>query len=284
MTSTYTAEAAAALGRWGTDAEMRPAEAVMWRAEAELQLRSTVLSIEILDTVPDWDRLVAAHEWGVSAIPRARQRVLEPPLGLGHPTWVDDEHFDLSYHLRRTSLPGDGSMRELLDLARTIAESPFDRHRPPWEMTLVEGLPDGRAAFVSKMHHSTTDGLGGMQLVALGRSRTRDHTPDKPVVPDGGHRQTPSTVTVVREQAVQRLRDAPGRIARTAAGARSLAGRLLRDPAGPVAEEIRYADSVRRIVGATPAPCSCRSKTIALYVSFFRRSAAAVKPETALMR
>jgi WS/DGAT/MGAT family acyltransferase len=247
------AQVAAALAQWGGANETNPIEAVMWRAEAEPRLRSTVLTIEILDRAPDWDRLLQAHEWAVAAVPRARQRIVEPPLGLGLPMWVDDDQFDLLYHVRRMSLPGEGSMRQLLDLARNIGMSPFDRTRPPWELTLVEGLEGGRAAFISKLHHSAMDGQGGMQLIALGRSTTRDHTPDKPIAADQPVHPAPSTVDLVSGQLWRAARSVPGVLRRGAEEAFTLGRQVVSDPVTPVEEALRQAESYRRVLGPLPA-------------------------------
>src|SRR5437899_2310479 len=86
---------------WGGSRELSAFEAMMWLAEADPRLRSTTTSVLILDRAPDWERLVAGHEWTSRAVPRFRQRVLEPALGLGMPEWVDDPGFQLDYHLRR---------------------------------------------------------------------------------------------------------------------------------------------------------------------------------------
>ena len=254
----YTPAAAQALAHWGASAEMNPIETVMWRAEAEPRLRSTVLSVEILDCVPDWDRVVAAHEWGIATIPRARQRVVEPPFALGRPTWVDDDDFDLDRHLRRLALPEPGSMRQLLDLARSIATTPFDRAHPPWEMTLVEGLEGGRSAYISKLHHSATDGLGGMQLVALGRSRRRDHTPDKPVVatPSTNRSRSSTPLGLLRSQLTAAVSSAPARGRRHLEDAMSFLQRSWEDPAAPLEDAVRYVSSLQRIIGESPAPGS----------------------------
>ncbi len=159
---------------------MNEAEALMWRSENHPRLSSTICSLMLLDTSPDWDRFLAAHEWATELVPRCRERVLDPLLPVGPPAWVPDESFQLDYHVRRTHLPGDGSMAQLLEFAQTQALAPFDRRRPLWEGTLVEGLEGGRAAYLLKLHHSLTDGLGGIQLMALVQSRTREHTKDKP--------------------------------------------------------------------------------------------------------
>ncbi len=255
----YTDEAAAALANWGASPQMNPIETVMWRSEVEPKLRSTICGVEILDQPPDWDRLVAAHQWGVKAIPRARQKVVESPLGLAPPSWVEDTEFDLSNHLRRVTLPAPGTMRDLLDLAQTIAMTPFDRARPPWEMTVVEGLEGGRAAYIGKMHHSTTDGLGSMQLIALGRSRQREHTPHKPVAPEAAsaaNASAPQPAQIIANQVQRALLDAPKSLARGVAGAAGLARQLLTDPQTPFEDALRSVSSLQRMLGQSPAPGS----------------------------
>src|SRR6516165_1264215 len=101
---------------WGASPRMNPLETAMWRAEsADPRLRVTVSLLELLDPAPDWDRLLAAHEWASRMVPRMRQRVLEPALALGTPAWVPDDDFDLSRHVHRVRLPSPGTLRQLLD-------------------------------------------------------------------------------------------------------------------------------------------------------------------------
>src|SRR5205807_8113710 len=97
---------------WGAAREMNALETLMWRAEADPRLRSTIAAVELLDCAPEWDRFVAAHDWATRMVPRFRQRVVEPPLGLGPPAWVVDADFDLGYHVRRVALPDPGGWRE----------------------------------------------------------------------------------------------------------------------------------------------------------------------------
>ena len=170
----------AAATSWGRDHRMNELEALMWRSERHPRQSSTICSVMIYDRPPDWDRFFAAHEWATTLVPRTRERVLEPLLPVGPPAWVPDEGFQLDYHVRRTHLPAPGTMEQLLEYAQGLAVTPFDRRRPLWEGTLVEGLEDGRAAYFLKMHHSLTDGIGSVQLMSLVQSRTPEHTPDKP--------------------------------------------------------------------------------------------------------
>src|SRR5436309_4792059 len=87
--------------RWGESREMNAFEALMWRAEADPRLRSTICGLELLDRVPDWRRFEKACEWATRMVPRFRQKVVEPALGFGNPRWVNDPDFDLHYHVRR---------------------------------------------------------------------------------------------------------------------------------------------------------------------------------------
>jgi HAD superfamily hydrolase (TIGR01490 family) len=206
---------------WGISPEMNPLETAMWRAEvADPRLRSNVTLLEILEPAPDWDRLRAAHEWASRMVPRMRQRVVEPALGVGAPRWVTVAELDLDRHLRRVQLDPPGSMRQLLDVVGEFAAAPLDRDRPLWEVLLVEGLADGRAGYVVKTHHSTTDGLGAVQLMSRLHSRTAEHDPSRPEppVPLPGDA---SPVGVLTEQLVGTVRSAPLAVLRRGVGALS---------------------------------------------------------------
>src|SRR4051812_8536393 len=248
-------DAWALASHWGASRYMTPFEALMWRVEADPRLRSTMTVVYLLDRTPDWDRLVAAHEWASRLIPRARQRVVEPPLGLGAPTWVVDDQFDLRFHLRRVGLPEPGTMRELLDLAAADAMASFDRTRPPWRAALVEGLEDGRAAYVLKLHHSLTDGQGATQLVGLLHSHTREPSPGKPLREPPAAEPT-SPLAVLAEQAAANARSAPAGVARRAAGALGTASRFATRPTDGLADGARFARSLQRILAPPPAPPS----------------------------
>jgi hypothetical protein len=75
---------------WGTAREMNALEALMWRGEADPRLRSTICSFGVLDCAPEWERFLAACEWGTRMVPRFRQKVVEPAFGIGNPVWVND--------------------------------------------------------------------------------------------------------------------------------------------------------------------------------------------------
>jgi len=152
---------------WSAEPRMSRLETMFWRGETDPRIRVTTMAVEVLDRVPAWDRLMRRHERVTRLAPRLRQRAVEPLLRLGRPHWRDDPLFDLGYHLRRVRLPAPGTLRHLLDFARTAFLTPLDRTRPLWEATLVEGLDGEGAGYVLKLHHSLCDGIGGAQLLAL---------------------------------------------------------------------------------------------------------------------
>ena len=170
-------------------ARMNDAEAIMWAVESDPFLRTDFTNITLLASAPDPARLRAGLEQAIDVFPPLRQRVARPPLGLAPPEWADDPDFDLGYHLRRLSVPPPGDLRQVLDLAAQLAAMPLDRARPLWELTIIEGLAGGRAAVLQRLHHTLTDGVGGMKLLRslLERAQPseREHgAPAPPPPPD----------------------------------------------------------------------------------------------------
>jgi diacylglycerol O-acyltransferase len=98
-------------------------------------------------------------------LPMWRRRVVNVPLGLHHPVWIEDPDFDLDYHVRRAALPAPGGMAELSEFTADILGRPLDKTRPLWEFYFVEGLADGCVAVVSKNHHALIDGVSGAEMM-----------------------------------------------------------------------------------------------------------------------
>lgn len=158
-------------------------DAFAWGMEHDPNLRSTVVSIVLLDRSPDWDVLVDRFQRISRLIPMFRQRVVEtrrpaPPL------WENDPDFDLDYHLRRVIAPHPGTLETVLEMARRAEMAEFDRARPLWEMTLVEDLTDGGAALLCKLHHSLADGIGAMQIAMILFDTTREPEDRGPLPPE----------------------------------------------------------------------------------------------------
>ena len=137
-----------------------------WNMEQDPILRSTIVAVVILDTAPDWDRFVTMMDRATRVVPNFRHKLVGTRLGLAPPRWVVDPDFDLSWHLRRLALPEPADLDAVLDVARRSAMGAFDAQRPLWHFTLLGGLDDGRVALILKVHHSLTDGLGGVQIAA----------------------------------------------------------------------------------------------------------------------
>ena len=114
----------------------------------------------------DIDRLRAYVASRLHLIPRYRQRIARIPIG-GHPVWVDDERFNVEYHVRHTCLPHPGDDRQLERLCGRIISQQLDRGKPLWEMWIVEGLEHERLALVSKVHHCMVDGVSGIDLLQV---------------------------------------------------------------------------------------------------------------------
>lgn len=139
-------------------------ESLMWELERDPRLSSAFANLTQFDRAPDRATFRARMATATLAVPRLRQRVVDPTTPWGHPSWAEDPDFDLDHHLRWVDLGGSATDRELYDLAATLMRQPFDRERPLWEFVTIEGLQHGRAAMLQRLHHTITDGEGGIRL------------------------------------------------------------------------------------------------------------------------
>jgi len=114
---------------------------------------------------PAYEDLLAHVAARLDRLPRYRQVIREVPFNLGIPTWQDDVHFNLEYHVRHTALPSPGDREHLRALASRQLSHRLDMHRPLWEMWLIEGLQEGRFAILNKIHHAMVDGLSGSDIM-----------------------------------------------------------------------------------------------------------------------
>jgi diacylglycerol O-acyltransferase / wax synthase len=115
----------------------------------------------------DYEHLVSLISNRISVVPRYRQWVREVPGRLANPVWVDDENFDVTYHVRRSALPQPGSDDQLQEFVARIQSRRLDRRRPLWEVYLVEGLAGGRLAIVTKTHQALVDGINAVDIADL---------------------------------------------------------------------------------------------------------------------
>ena len=142
---------------------MSQTDAFTWAMESDPRLRSTVVTVIMLDRSPDWDVVRQRFEVLSAGLPIWRQRVVESPAPTP-PRWEDAPDFDFTFHMRRVSAPEPGNLEGVLEMARVAAMSDFDRARPLWTATLIDGLDDGGAAVLCTFHHALTDGVGGVQI------------------------------------------------------------------------------------------------------------------------
>ncbi|HEV7460819.1 MAG TPA: wax ester/triacylglycerol synthase family O-acyltransferase [Solirubrobacteraceae bacterium] len=112
----------------------------------------------------DYDAVVERLRTRLHLIPRYRQRLASAVPGVAQPEWVDDEHFDLRWHVRHVALPPPGGDAELAAFVGSEFSRKLDRDRPLWELTVVEGLEGGRVALVPRMHHALVDGIGAIDV------------------------------------------------------------------------------------------------------------------------
>jgi diacylglycerol O-acyltransferase / wax synthase len=196
---------------------------------------------------PAFEDLVAGIAGKLPLVPRYRQVVRFVPFALGRPVWVDDPHFNLGYHVRRTALPRPGGDPELLALVGRVMSQNLDRAKPLWEMWVVEGLDENRWALLSKVHHCMVDGVAGTDLMTV--LLDREPTPADGRADGWTPAPPPHDVVLLAEAAVQS-------VAEPLAGLRGAAG-ALRAPA-QLADAVRSAS--QGLVGmaglARPTPAS----------------------------
>ena len=142
-----------------------------------------------------------------------RRRLVEVPMNLDHPYWINDPDFDLDFHLRHIAIPPPGDMTQLADQVARIIGRPCDRTRPLWEAYVLEGLESDDFAILTKVHHATIDGAAGVDFINL----LLDSDPEgDPVPPDtGGWKadRVPSDTELLNRTAGNYVRR-PGMIAR----------------------------------------------------------------------
>lgn len=136
----------------------------MWRAGRDPALRMTVGAVVRLDHSPGVDALEKHIAAAAKRAPRLRRRPDIPNASRLRPLWLEDEELDVNHHVRSVAIALGGT-RQLLDLAAMFDAMAFDPDHPPWDITLIEGLEDGRAALYLRAHHVVTDGMGGLRLL-----------------------------------------------------------------------------------------------------------------------
>ena len=217
-----------------------------------------------------------------------RRRLVEVPLGLDHPYWIDDPDFDLDAHVRHTAVPPPGTDQQLDELVGRLVATPLDRERPLWISYVIEGLAGGRFALLTMVHHSAVDGASGAELLAL----MLDDAPDTERPADAGDwapESVPDQSALLGRAALHGL-TRPARSLLLAARAAQQVARATRNPAvitladrvrgslrGPVGTVLnlgreRDPDQMLPRLPSSPAPATPFNARISRYRRFARRS------------
>ncbi len=193
----------------------------------------------------DIDRIRGYVASRLHLIPRYRQRIEMIPVE-NHPVWVDDERFNIQYHVRHTALPAPGDERQLKRLCGRIVSQQLDRGKPLWEIWVIEGLEHGRFALVSKVHHCMIDGVAGTDLLRALFSPTPEKT----------FKEAPGWYPTPAPGSSKLLRDAVlRRVATPLMLAREL-GRALREPEATLERVSDGVNGMREALNATIRPAA----------------------------
>jgi diacylglycerol O-acyltransferase / wax synthase len=188
-------------------------------------------------------------------VPRYRQKVVDAPLQLARPVWVDDPDFDLAYHVRHAALPHPGTTSQLTEYCARILSRQLDRARPLWELYVIEGLEDGRIALLGKNHHAMIDGVSGLDIATVMLDLAPDQSDDIPEPQPWSPSPTPSTATLTA--------DALGRLVTSPADLVESVGRLASTPRTAARRALEIGRGVTRVTRASlvhPAPRSALNR------------------------
>jgi len=206
---------------------LTPADALFLHLEDD-HTHMHVASCTIFEGSVDYQEAIEEVRRRLHLVPRFRQKLASVPLGAGRPVWVDDQHFNIEYHLRHTALPAPGSEEQLKNLAGRIMSQQLDRTKPLWEIWLVDKLAGERFAMISKTHHCLVDGVSGADITAVLLDLAPE-PPDlraEPWTPEPEPTHAKLVADAVRERmtepleiarGVRRILRAPRRIAKTGA-------------------------------------------------------------------
>ena len=179
-------------------------------------------------------------------VPRFRKKLMTVPYGQGRPVWVDDEAFDLAYHVRLTALPRPGDEEQLKALMNRLQSQTLDRRRPLWELWFVEGLAGERVAIIQKTHHALVDGISGVDVATV--LLDLEPSPPKADAPDWEPHKAPAPPQLLAESLWERATQ-PAEMVRSMRAA-------MRGPRRLAEQAAERASQVSRLVSAasTTAP------------------------------
>lgn len=222
----------------------------------------------------------------VGTIEPFRRKLAPVPFGLDHPYWIDDDRFDLSYHVRHLGLAPPGTTEQLAEQVARIFGRALDRDRPLWEVYVIEGLADDRWALMTKFHHANVDGAAGVIMLNM-LTDTDPSVIDHPEPTPWHPRTPPSDLELLRRAAVSLARSPVKGLKVQLRLVQSLAGSLGLDSLNDVAALARRnvaratrrsiaprPDNERRVsLPVTPAPPTPWNRPITAHRRFAMRSA-----------
>ena len=223
-------------------------------------LKIGILDVSGLDGEFTFELFRRVAEPRLLALKPLRYQLVDIPLKLHHPMWIENADIDFDYHVRRVSVPAPGGRRELDQLIGEIASTPLDRSRPLWEMYVAEGLAGDRVAIIHKVHHVLADGVASANQMALGHparsARVSRHgdphrglrADDGRAAQGGGPRPRPPDPAVTQAG----RRDRTGSVPRAPSRARSAAAPRTR-------AQLRAAADVHQPRGVADAPVRHRA-------------------------
>lgn len=158
-------------------------------------------------------------------LPVFRHRLVRVPGGLGRPGWVEDPDVDVAAHIHGVRLPPPGTGLQLAELVGDLNERPIDLSRPPWEIWVIEGLEDGRAALLTRLHHAAADGMRSLEIQAGAFDLDPAAPPARPGGIPGAGGNVPGRLQLLTGAAAE-LAGTPVRVVRTAGHLARSVGRL----------------------------------------------------------
>jgi len=229
---------------------LNPLDALFVDAEDEDQHTSmAIASIAVFEgPCPSHENVLASLAGRLPLVPRYRQKLRTVPLRLGRPVWVEDPHFDLRYHVRRTALPAPGGDQQLADLMARVMSQRLDRDHPLWEYWVAEGLAQDRWALISKLHHCMVDGISGTDLYRVIFDSSPEPAP--PAVDNRTVGGEPSPLQLAAQAALDTVL-LPVREARALGSAAADPGRAVRQAAGTVRAIAKLAPALRPATGSS---------------------------------
>ena len=236
--------------------ELEPFEMLMFRGERNPLTRSSIMALLLLDKTPDFESLKRTFDRASRRFIRLRQRVIEPSLAVANARWVVDPDFDIDFHLRRVTAPAAGQLQDILAHAGQLLSDPLDLERPLWITELLEGvqIEGTEAALLMKLHHSVTDGIGGMMLFRELFSSDPD-APERPMpllpVPE-----VISDREIVRKALLKRAGQFIPNLRKNMKQGLQLGNHILSNPRDLLTQIRDQVNSANRVIGKLPAPPS----------------------------